>query len=96
MASVWGLPMIFMCENNRYAMGTSVERSSTGGGNFHKKIYNVPGMMFSGYDVFEVRECLKYAKNFVLQNGRPIVLNCNTYRYHGHSMSDPGTTYRNI
>ena len=44
MASVWKLPMIFICENNMYAMGTSVDRSSAGGSEFHKKLYNVPGI----------------------------------------------------
>jgi len=94
MASLWNLPMIYFCENNRYAMGTSVERSSAGGGDFHKKLYNIPGIKFSGHDVFEVREVVKFAKNYALEHG-PIALNCMSYRYHGHSMSDPGTTYRN-
>ncbi len=93
MASLWNLPLIFLCENNRYAMGTSVERSSAGGGDFHKKLYNIPGIKFNGHDVFEVREVMRFAKEYAVKNG-PIALNCITYRYHGHSMSDPGTTYR--
>lgn len=94
MAVVWKLPLIFFCENNNFAMGTSVERSSAGGGEFHEKLYKVPGIKFGGQNVFEVREAVKFAKSFALENG-PIVMNCKTYRYHGHSMSDPGTTYRN-
>jgi pyruvate dehydrogenase E1 component alpha subunit len=94
MASIWNLPMIFYCENNHYAMGTSIQRSSAGGGDFHKKLYNVPGIKFDGQNIFQVREVVKLAKKFALVNG-PIALNCLTYRYHGHSMSDPGSTYRN-
>ena len=93
MASIWKLPVIYICENNNYAMGTSVERSSAGGSDFHKKIYNVPGIATSGQDIFAVRETMKFAKKFVIENG-PIAINFRTYRYHGHSMSDPGLTYR--
>lgn len=93
MASIWKLPVIFVCEMNHYAMGTSVERSSAGGKDFHKKLYNVPGLKVYGQSVFEVKEAFKFAKKFAIENG-PIVLNIETYRYHGHSMSDPGTTYR--
>lgn len=75
-------------------MGTEVERASAGGDKFHEKLYNVPGMRFGGMDVFEVRESMKWAKSFALEHG-PLAVNCDTYRYHGHSMSDPGTTYRN-
>lgn len=85
--------MLYICENNRYAMGTSVERASAGGGDFHKKFTWAQGMMFDAHDIFEVREAVKYAKNFALENG-PVFLNAKTYRYHGHSMSDPGSTYR--
>lgn len=93
MASVWHLPVIYICENNNYAMGTSVERSSAGGSDFHKKLYNVPGLCTTGQNIFAVRETMKFAKNFVIENG-PIAINFRTYRYHGHSMSDPGLTYR--
>lgn len=85
--------MIYFCENNNYAMGTSVERGSAKGGDFHTKLYAVPGIKFMGNDVYEVREVLRFAKEYCLEKG-PIALNCNTYRYHGHSMSDPGITYR--
>ena len=93
MASLWKLPVILVCEMNHFAMGTSVERSSAGGDAFHKKIYNVPGLRVNGQCPFEVREAFQFAKQFAIHNG-PIVLNIITYRYQGHSMSDPGTTYR--
>lgn len=85
--------MLYICENNRYAMGTSVERSSAGRGDFHKNFTWAQGMMFEAHDLFEVREAVKYAKSFAIENG-PVFLNAKTYRYHGHSMSDPGSTYR--
>lgn len=88
------LPMLYICENNKYAMGTSVERASAGGGNFHAKLTWCKGIMFEAFDVFEVREITKWAKKYALEHG-PIFLNALTYRYHGHSMSDPGITYRN-
>lgn len=75
-------------------MGTSTERSSAGGNNYHSKLTSIPGIKFGGHDVFETREVIKYSKEFAKENG-PLFLNCMTYRYHGHSMSDPGTTYRN-
>ena len=93
-ASLWKLPVVYICENNNFAMGTSVARHSAGGGDFHKKIYNVPGLKVDGHSLVEVREATKFAKKFALEHG-PIVLNMITYRYHGHSMSDPGSTYRN-
>lgn len=94
MAHLMKLPMLYLCENNNYAMGTSVERHSAGGGAFHKKLTWASGMKFHAHDIFEVREAVKYAKKYALTNG-PVFLNAMTYRYHGHSMSDPGITYRN-
>lgn len=93
MASLWSLPVVYICENNNYAMGTSVERSSAGGTDFHKKIYNVPGLCSTGQNIFAVRETMRFAKQHAIEHG-PIAVNFRTYRYHGHSMSDPGLTYR--
>lgn len=93
MASLLKLPVIYICENNHYAMGTPTERGTAGSDDFHKKIYNVPGLATSGQNVFGVRETMKFAKQFAIENG-PIVINFKTYRFHGHSMSDPGITYR--
>lgn len=93
MASVWKLPVIYVVENNRYAMGTSVERSSANGHNFHKNLPAVPGIRVDGFNVLEVAAATRFAKEFARKHG-PIVMNVITYRYHGHSMSDPGTTYR--
>lgn len=93
MALLWKLPVIFVCEMNFFAMGTSVERSSAGGIDFHKKIYSMPGIKVNGQCSFEVQSAFDFAKKWAIDNG-PIFLNVVTYRYKGHSMSDPGTTYR--
>ena len=66
MAFLMKLPMLYICENNNYAMGTSVERHSAGGGNFHSKLTWASGIKCIGHDVFEVREAVKYAKEYAL------------------------------
>lgn len=58
MAKLESLPVIYYCENNNYSMGTSVERHSAGGNDFHKKFTFIPGISIQGFDVFEVREAV--------------------------------------
>ena len=92
MAGLWNLPVVYTIENNHYGMGTSVERAS------HKtelmaRFRGYPGMNIDGQNTFLVREATKWCKNFVIKNG-PMFLEIDTYRYQGHSMSDPGITYR--
>lgn len=91
MAGLWNLPAVYVCENNAYGMGTSIERASYNT-QFHERLH-IPGMTVDGLNVFAVREAFKFAKEWCPENG-PIVFNIKTYRYHGHSMSDPGITYR--
>lgn len=93
MASLWNLPVIYVCENNRYSMGTSVERHSAGGHDFHKKLYNLPGLRFDGMCVYTIKNAIAFAKDYAANHG-PIAISIDTYRYHGHSMTDPGITYR--
>jgi len=92
LSKLWNLPAIFVCENNQYGMGTSVDRHSAST-EFYKRAGYLPGMLVDGMDVLAVREATKFAKEYVLKNG-PIMIELKTYRYHGHSMSDPGTSYR--
>ena len=92
MAGLWSLPMIYMCENNTYGMGTSQERAAHNT-NFYERGDKIPGFKFEAQNVLMVKEAVKWAGQYVIENG-PLVLEAHTYRYHGHSMSDPGTSYR--
>merc|ERR1712227_268026 len=92
MSKLWNLPAIFVCENNQYGMGTSVDRHSAST-EFYKRAGYIPGILVDGMDIVAVREATKWAKAWTLKNGL-LMMELKTYRYHGHSMSDPGTSYR--
>ena len=90
MAALWKLPIIFVIENNGYAMGTAVKRSSAET-EFYRRgtAFRIPGMDVDGMDVLEVRQAAEIAFGHVLDGGGPVLMELNTYRYRGHSMSDP-------
>ena len=94
MSKLWGLPTVMVCENNKYGMGTSVERHSSIVDYYKQGGVAIPGIKCDGMDYLAVRECFKYVKEYCGRGNGPIYVELNTYRYHGHSMSDPGTTYR--
>ena len=90
MAELWKLPMIFVIENNGYAMGTSVNRSSAEDQMFRRgESFRVPGMQVNGMDVLEVRAAAEVALDWVRSGKGPVLMELKTYRYRGHSMSDP-------
>jgi pyruvate dehydrogenase E1 component alpha subunit len=92
MAKLWNLPILFIIENNHYAMGTSVSRASSVD-QLHKRGigFNIPGVLIDGMDLFAVIEEGKKAIDYVRSGNGPMILEMDTYRYRGHSMSDPAT-----
>ena len=90
MASLWKLPIVFVIENNGYAMGTAVKRSSAET-EFYRRgtAFRIPGMDVDGMDVLAVRQAAEVALDYVRQGNGPVLMELNTYRYRGHSMSDP-------
>ncbi|MFD0987217.1 pyruvate dehydrogenase (acetyl-transferring) E1 component subunit alpha [Methyloligella solikamskensis] len=90
-ASLWKLPVVYVIENNRYAMGTSVERGSA---NAHKlynrgSVFGIPGEQVDGMDISAVADAGARAVHHARHGAGPYILEMLTYRYRGHSMSDP-------
>lgn len=90
MAELWKLPVVYVIENNKYAMGTSVSRASAQQ-DFSKRgtSFNIPGEQVDGMDVQAVKAAGERALAFAREGNGPYILEMQTYRYRGHSMSDP-------
>jgi pyruvate dehydrogenase E1 component alpha subunit len=92
MAKIWNLPVLFIIENNQYAMGTSLKRASSIDELYKRGIgFNIPGVKINGMDVFDVIKEGEKCVDFVRSGGGPMIIEFDTYRYRGHSMSDPAT-----
>jgi len=96
LAALWKLPVIFICENNRYAMGTAIHRAlaQTDIWRF-AETYGIPGEAVDGMDVLAVRDVVARAVERARRDKTPALIEARTYRFRGHSMRDPaGSVYR--
>lgn len=90
MAQLWSLPVLYIIENNKYGMGTSIERASATVDLYRRgAAHGIPGEQVDGMDVVAVREATARAAAYVRAGKGPFILEMMTYRYRGHSMSDP-------
>ena len=83
------MPVLYIIENNKYGMGTSAERHAAGKLYRRGEGYGIPGEQVDGMDVFAVRDAARQAIDYVRGGNGPYILEMMTYRYRGHSMSDP-------
>jgi pyruvate dehydrogenase E1 component alpha subunit len=90
-SALWGLPVVYVIENNRYGMGTSLDRASSVKDLYQRgSAYGMPHTEVDGMDLRAVRQVLGEAVDLARREKRPTLVEAETYRYRGHSMSDPG------
>jgi pyruvate dehydrogenase E1 component alpha subunit len=94
LAGLWNLPAVFVIENNGYSMGTSQVRSSAGELAKRAEGYDIAWEVANGHDLYEVREKTAKAIALAHEQSKPSIIEIKTYRYRGHSVSDPDKTYR--
>jgi pyruvate dehydrogenase E1 component alpha subunit len=92
LASLWRLPAVFVLENNHYAMGTSEKRAASGENlKTRGNAFGIPTLLADGMDLFDMVSKSKEAIEHVRSGNGPVIIHADTYRYRGHSMSDPAT-----
>ena len=90
LASLWNLPVLYIIENNKYGMGTSVDKAAAGSDLYKRgEAFGIKGSIVDGMNVFKVIESAQIAGDYVRSKKGPYILEVQTYRYRGHSMSDP-------
>ncbi len=90
LAALWNLPVLYIIENNKYGMGTSVDRAAAGSDLYKRgEAFGIPGEKVDGMNVFKVIEAADKAGKYVRDGKGPYIIEVQTYRYRGHSMSDP-------
>ena len=91
MASIWKLPVLYIIENNQYGMGTSISKVAAGSDLFKRgEPFGIPGEKVDGMDILKVIKAADKAAKYVRSGKGPYIIEMQTYRYKGHSMSDPG------
>lgn len=92
LAALWELPVLFIIENNKYGMGTAVNRSAAGNELFERAtVFVIKGEKINGMNFFDVSQAAIRAREHIYETSKPYVIEMDTYRYRGHSMSDPAT-----
>ena len=94
MAAVWHLPVVFVCENNQYAVSTPIAKSTAGHIYLRGESYGIPGILVNGMKVLEVYNAASTAIASAKRGEGPTLLECETYRYTGHGPYDIGLNYR--
>jgi len=90
LAALWSLPVLYIIENNMYGMGTAVNRAAAGSDLYKRgESFGINGTIVDGMNVFQVIDAAQKAGDFVREGNGPYILEVQTYRYRGHSMSDP-------
>lgn len=89
MASLWGLPVLYVVENNVYGMGTAAKRVCAGELYKRGEAFGIKGEKVDGQNFFAVAEAVARARKYILEEKAPYIIEMDTYRYRGHSMSDP-------